>query len=171
SSATAGTKKDAYNADGSKTTWTALGTGYVSEFAKNLAILDAVDGAYCGNMMCEVSETNATCAADCPTAAQVGTTLPGCGNQVGKPTGYAAATNATAAYGTVGGLFADDRLYLDTEKTICALYLAVEFGVVTGAGNTTCGGRAPSYDVIDFTYSALALGLLGFTAPPAFVPK
>lgn len=159
--------KDAYNAASDKTAWVATNVG---EFAKNLAILDVLDGLFCGNLVCETTETNATCAADCPGAA--GTAQIGCGNQVAVNN---TATTNIGAYGTLAGMLADDRLYVDTSKTICAFYLAVEFGVVTAVGgvpsNTTCGGRAPAYDVIDFTYSALSAGLGGFTAPPAFMPK
>lgn len=90
-----------------------------------------------------------------------------CGTQVGfSSTGT---TNAMA-YGTLAGLLADDRLYLDTSKGTCAHYLAVEFGVVTAMPNQTCGGRAPSYDVIDTTYTALAVGTGGFSTDGNFTP-
>jgi len=128
-----GSAKDAYNMDASPGTWQ---TTWAPEFARNLAIIDALD-----------STINAT----------------GCGNQVlynGQPGGGGSAT--ATSYGTLAGILANDELYLDTSKGMCAFYLAVEFGVATGGGNSTCGGRSPTYDVIDFSYSALAAGLSGF---------
>lgn len=161
--------KDEYNANSDRMTW----AGYIPEFVTNLGILDVLDGGVCGNGLCETGEANIAgsgniaCASDCPGTPQVGSGI-GCGNQVGINT---AGTNALMRYGTLAGLLADDRLYLDTSRTACGLYLAVEFGVVTGGGNTTCGGRAPAYDVIDFTYSALAMGLKGFSTDGNFTPQ
>lgn len=93
-----------------------------------------------------------------------------CGNQFA----YAAATK----YGTLATVLANDALLLDTSKSTCAGatadrgYLAVEVGLVTGTANTTCGGRTLSYDVIDTTYSALAIGMLtGVTDGIAEVTK
>ncbi len=153
--------KDAYNADKSVGTWRA---SYVSEFAQNLAILDVLDGGLEGNGICEQGELVGN--DDCSTLA--GTAPLGCGNQIAYST--TGTTNVTA-YGTLAGLLADDRLYLDTSRSTCGLYLAVEFGVVTGGGNTTCGGRAPAYDVIDFTYSVTALGIRGFSTDGMFTPQ
>jgi hypothetical protein len=62
-------------------------------------------------------------------------------------------------------------------KTMCDLpnnhqnYLGVEFNVLTTAGGLTCGGREPHNDVIDTSFSALAVGLQGFDTndfTPAF---
>jgi hypothetical protein len=134
-----GPAKDAYNADGAKGTWQAT---YVPAFAPNLAVFDAVDtglsnipGAGCGN---QILYDN-TVATD-PTLANI------------------------HAYGKAAGVLADDVLYTDTAKGTCALYLAIEVEIATGGAvpHTTCGGRTPSYDVIDVTYSAVAGGLAAF---------
>lgn len=164
--------RDAYNADKDVATWV---TTWTPEFMNNLAIIDVLDGGICGNGLCEasnstgISETNANCPADCSTTATPGRV--GCGNQVlynGNAVG--GGTPAATSYQTLGGILANDELYLDTSKSTCAFYLAVEFGVATGLGNTTCGGRAPEYDVIDYSYSALAMGIKGFTTDGKFTP-
>lgn len=117
----------------------------IAEFAKNLALVDVLDKTANGG---------------------------GCGNQAfynGNPTG--GGDPAADSYTTLAGVLANDRLFLDTEKTTCAFYLAVEFGVATG-NYTTCGGRAPQYDVVDFSYSMLAAGVGGFTVTPqSITPK
>jgi len=156
--------KDAYNANSDRSTWQTM---FAAEFASNLAILDVLDGGICGNGLCETGETNVTCAADCTTTPQVGDGI-GCGNQVAINT---AGTTQAMRYGTLAGLLADDRLFVDTSRTTCGLYLAVEFGAVTTSGNTTCGGRAPAYDVIDFTLSAVGMGLKGFSTDGNFTPQ
>jgi hypothetical protein len=117
-----GAAKDAYNQDGDASNWVQT---YAPEFAKNLAIIDALDGT--------------------------------CGNQVL----YSGPASATS-YATLAGLLAGDELYLDTTLGSCQAYLAVEFEIVAGVAPTQCGGRAPSNDVIDTSYSALAAGLAGF---------
>jgi hypothetical protein len=52
---TSGPAKDAYNANSDPTTWAA---GYVPEFEKNLAIVDALDGT-CGNQLGHLAPTTA----------------------------------------------------------------------------------------------------------------
>jgi hypothetical protein len=156
--ATAGSAKDAYNADGSPGGWQAA---YVPTFMPVLAILDYLDTGY----PC----SNGTCSDD--------PTFDGCGDQVeynGMVNGSGAA--AANSYQTLAGLLADDELFLDTGKTICNLpnnqnYLGVEFNVLTTLTNT-CGGRAPLNDVIDTTYTAIAIGVNGFnvTSTPPFTP-
>jgi len=158
--------KDEYNQNGAMGTWM---SSYVVEFARNLAILDALDTGVCGNGICEVAalETAATCAADCG-----GTTVingsDGCGNQA-----FYNGSAGSAAYGQLATVLTDDEIYLDTSKKMCAGYLAVEFyiAVLGLPAPTTCGGRAPSYDVIDTTYTLAAIGVGGFnvqTFAPAF---
>jgi hypothetical protein len=161
------TAKVAYNEMTGFAQW--LVPANVGEFMKNLAFIDVLDSGICGNANCETGETNGTCAADCPTAAQVGAGN-GCGNQV-LFNGMAAGggTPTAASYQQLGTLLAEDELYLDTGKTNCSFYLGVEFGVVTGGGNSTCGGRTPTYDVIDFSFSMLAMGLKGFNT--SFAPQ
>ena len=91
------------------------------------------------------------------------TTTDGCGNQ--------AAFGIAHTYATLGGLAADDRLYLDTSQATCAQYLGVELKATGIAPSLNdCGGRKLDYDVIDTTYSALAAGVLtgvgdGISAP------
>jgi hypothetical protein len=77
-----------------------------------------------------------------------GGTGSGCGNQLGFVVAH--------SYATIAGLTADDRLYIDTSKTTCSIYLGVELNATTLQPNTDCGGRKLSYDVIDATYSAVA---------------
>src|SRR5262245_43941649 len=122
--------KNAYNVDTNIAAWQAT---YTAEFMTNLGIIDALDNP--------------------PTTLHRG-------NQV-LYNGIAGGggTPGPTSYQMLGGLLAADELYLDTSKTMCLFYLAVEFGAATSMPNTTCGGRAPSYDVIDFSYSALAAGL------------
>ena len=155
--AAAGSAKDAYNQDGSPGGWV---TAYTVEFMKNLAILDALNtGLHCVSGACTGSATEN-----------------GCGDQVeynGTVTGGGSA--APTSYQMLGGLLANDQLFLDTSKTMCDIptnhqnYLAVEFGVLTSSNNT-CGGRDPLNDVIDTSYAALAIGLQGFALDftPAF---
>ena len=156
-------KKDAYNADAMKTGWT---TTWTAEFAKNLAFLDVLDGGIQGNGLCETGETHANTPQDCPGTTDVGAVI-GCGNQLAINKNGA---NNLQAYGQLAGVLADDRLYVDTSKTQCTQYLAVELGVVGGSNHTTCGGRSPTYDVIDVTYSALALGTAGFSTDGQMTP-
>jgi hypothetical protein len=79
-------------------------------------------------------------------------------------------TAAATSYQSLATLLANDEIYLDTGKATCTFYLGVEFGVVTGGGNSTCGGRTPEYDVIDFSFSMLAMGIFGFLQP-SFEPR
>jgi hypothetical protein len=74
-----------------------------------------------------------------------------------------------SSYRLAADAFADDEIYLDTSKTSCPIYLALEIELATAGPNTelhtTCGGRMPSHDVVDMTYSMLAAGRSGFDAP------
>jgi hypothetical protein len=84
----------------------------------------------------------------------------GCGNAVR----YDPSTS-TSSYRVAADLFADDELYVDTMYASCPIYMALEMQyATTGAGtkaHTTCGGRTPSHDVVDLTYSMLAAGRNG----------
>ena len=86
----------------------------------------------------------------------------GCGNQP-----LAGDSTAAGAYDAMAGVLVDDRLRVYAGVGTCAQYLAVEGHVITAAAGTPadCGGRVPSYDAMDVTYSLLA-GLA--FAPPAF---
>ncbi len=63
-----------------------------------------------------------------------------------------------ARYAPLAAALADDQLYLDSTKAMCSEYLALERAVVYSSETITdCGGRTPNMDVIDVTYSELAL--------------
>lgn len=67
-------------------------------------------------------------------------------------------------YGLLASVFADDRLYVNgnsggAEAGQCNVYLAAELGVIGVTGfEADCGGRTPTEDVIQTSYSALAAG-------------
>jgi len=79
-----------------------------------------------------------------------------CGNQLA-----AGATATEGRYGTLGVVLSDDRLWVNTASTTCTTYLAVEANATGILTNTDCGGRRFGYDVIDTTYSVLAVGAFG----------
>jgi hypothetical protein len=79
-----------------------------------------------------------------------------CGNQLLVAT----ASMAAGAYDTLGGALTDDKLYVNSAGSTCTQYLAVEANATNVVPNTDCGGRTPNYDVIDTTYSVLAIGAL-----------
>ena len=72
-----------------------------------------------------------------------------CGNQL-----LAGATAAAGRYDALAGVLADDQIYVNTATGTCTQYFAVELNV---AGD--CGGRAPTYDTVDVTLSAAAIGM------------
>lgn len=80
-----------------------------------------------------------------------------CGNQAFAD-GDAGDSNAQR-YGALAGLLADDRLWLDTTKSTCAQYLALEVAALTKTTSSDCGGRVLVTDVIDQTYQYAAGGL------------
>jgi hypothetical protein len=162
------TAKDAYNANSMPATW----VQYVPEFAKTLGILDALDTGFCGNGRCEANEGVANplnlCTLDCgATGTGAGD---GCGNQA-LYNGGQGTTPGPMSYFTLAGILALDELYLDTSKTQCGLYLAVEFGQVSPVPNSTCGGRSLQSDVVDFSLSLTAIGIPGFSTDGMFTPK
>jgi hypothetical protein len=71
-----------------------------------------------------------------------------CGNQL-----LAGTSAAPGRYDALARVLADDRLFLNMDATSCTTYFGVELGVAN-----ECGGRTLFYDVIDVTYSALAIG-------------
>lgn len=73
-----------------------------------------------------------------------------CGNQ-------AAADASATRYALLAGALADDALVVDTTQTTCKQYLGVE---LTALAHTPadCGGRTPTENTIDITYSLLAIG-------------
>ncbi len=133
-------QRDAYNALHDPATFATaelrVGRTVTAEFAENLAIFDAFDR---------------------------GASLAGAG--CGNAALFMQPVSATS-YNTLASVLADDRLYVDTSKTSCNFYLSLEVDVVTGGAiaHTQCGGRAPSHDVIDTSYSLLISGLNGFNS-------
>lgn len=74
-----------------------------------------------------------------------------CGNQL------AADQNPDDRYSFLATVLADDQVYVNSASGTCTQYFGVELNAL-GVENTDCGGRTPLYDVIDVTYSALAIG-------------
>jgi len=66
----------------------------------------------------------------------------------------------TLRYAALANLLADDRLWIDARATACTRYLAVELAEAERPGTAAgdCGGRTPSYDVIDAFRSLLVGG-------------
>jgi hypothetical protein len=80
-----------------------------------------------------------------------------CGNQLGADPQKMDPTR----YALIAGVLAGDFLNVDTASKSCKSYLGVELKTLQGMPMADeCGGRVPSYDVIDATYSALAAGKL-----------
>lgn len=80
-----------------------------------------------------------------------------CGNQL-----LADDANPNGRYAALAGILADDQLYVNTDSGTCGTYLGLEAEVVgaLNAGDGGCGGRMPSDDIIDRSYSVLAAGIL-----------
>lgn len=77
-----------------------------------------------------------------------------CGNQL--------LASETDGYVALAGILADDRLYVNSASGKCGTYLGLE-GEIVGAlepGQGGCGGRTPTDDVIERSYSLLAAGVL-----------
>ncbi len=125
-----GNAENVYNA----TLYTS-GSNFITEMAANLAIYDAlVDEGANGNACGDNPLTN------------LASDLSGL------------ATGPTR-YTFLATVLSEDQLYVDSSQgSPCAEYLAVERNVLGGTLND-CGGRAPTVDVIDATYSAVATGL------------
>jgi hypothetical protein len=71
-----------------------------------------------------------------------------CGNQ--------AAFTPSTGYASLASLLADDVLWLDTSRSNCAQYLAVEQQALGMPASTDCGGRTLTENVMDSTYALLA---------------
>ncbi len=154
--------KKAYNEMSSKADW--LADANVTQFMGNLGIIDVLD-TFCGSGKCDAGETMATCPEDCTTA------TPGTGNGCGNQALYnfnGGSGPMDDSYQVLASILANDELFLDSSIATCHGYLAVEASLLIGPTGT-CGGRAPDYDVIDSSYSMLAMGVGGFGA--GFVPK
>jgi hypothetical protein len=77
-----------------------------------------------------------------------------CGNQLAA----APSDDGGTRYAALAGALADDQLYVDTSKNSCSQYLAVEANVLKQLGLSDCGGRTPTMDTIDVTYSVVVVG-------------
>lgn len=79
-----------------------------------------------------------------------------CGNQVRYDAAAGGADFTPAGYVTLASALADDRLFLDTTRTTCRQFFAVELTALQMMSVADCGGRAPGYDVADFLFGLLA---------------
>ena len=89
-----------------------------------------------------------------------------CGNQPG----FGALGNP--GYGTMATVLAHDWLLIDASSTECDAYLGVEASLLGLVPAGKCGGRTPSMDVVETSYSVLSgVGLAGFDdGIPAHAP-
>ncbi|HEX4452927.1 MAG TPA: hypothetical protein VH143_18760 [Kofleriaceae bacterium] len=143
--ATAGAAKDAYNADQSPGGW----MQYATEFAKNLAVVDALDGV-CGDQVLYNGVLTGGGSASAQSYLELASIL--ADDELYVDTHIGKSDSGTAAH---------------------VNYLAIELEVASGGAiaHTTCGGRDPNNDVMATTYTALAIGATGFdqtTFAPGF---
>lgn len=110
---------------------------FSSEIASNLAIYDAlVDDNNDGNACGDNAITNRV--------------------EVGSNTSLASGADR---YSLIAGVLADDQLYINSAAGgNCNQYLAAEITVLGTDLSNDCGGRTPSMDVIETTYSVVAAG-------------
>jgi hypothetical protein len=133
--------KDAYNGEADPTMWATLqlttaGDVTVTQFEANLGIIDSLDS----------DATNSGCSSARSDPA------------VEQPL-YDGTASGAAAYQGLAGALADDELYVASNVGTCTTYLGVEGAAILQQGVNDCGGRAPTYDVMDISYTALAIGL------------
>jgi hypothetical protein len=78
-----------------------------------------------------------------------------CGNQLLADAG-------DTRYAFLASVLADDRLWVHSERGECGTYLGLEAEAIGAIEDGTggCGGRSPTDDVIETSYSTLAAGLL-----------
>jgi hypothetical protein len=77
-----------------------------------------------------------------------------CGNQL-----LAAESVSEDRYSTLAGSLATDVLLIDSTDTDCSTYLGVEAELfVDSVDDGGCGGRIPTADVVDASYTVLAAG-------------
>jgi hypothetical protein len=150
SSASQAALRAAYDAAPDASAWrTTTLAGSVTierELAANLAVFDAFDR---GQSPANIPD-------------------PGCGNGLlyGPPA-------SAASYVAAADLLADDQIYVDTSKATCNVYLELEVQAASGGAlaHLTCGGRTPSHDVVDVTYSVLAAGVAGLNQAAQLAPR
>lgn len=78
--------------------------------------------------------------------------------------------DSNTSYAALAGLLADDQLYVDTARSQCDRYLALELNATLTVPYTSCGGRTLTHDVIDSSYSLLFAGATGFSGA-ALTPR
>jgi Domain of unknown function (DUF4331) len=68
--------------------------------------------------------------------------------------------DSPARYSKLATLLADDRLWVNSESTLCMQFFAVELASLTGQGEMAidCGGRTPTEDAVDVYRSLLVTG-------------
>ncbi len=76
-----------------------------------------------------------------------------CGNQI-----LAGPDAVAGRYDTLASVLANDQLIVNSASGDCSQYLAVEADVTGLLENDLCGGRTPLMDVVDTTYSVVAIG-------------
>lgn len=79
-----------------------------------------------------------------------------CGNQLLAD----AKATSPARYRALATVLADDRLWIDSESSICGEFFSVEFAALAGDDSQViyCGGRTPTDDAIDVYRSVLSMG-------------
>jgi hypothetical protein len=79
-----------------------------------------------------------------------------CGNQLLAD----AKATSPARYRSLATVLADDRLWVNSESTICGEFFSVELAALAGdtSMNIYCGGRTPNDDAIDVYRSVLSMG-------------
>jgi len=84
-----------------------------------------------------------------------------CGNQV------LAGPAGAGRYKRLADLLANDQLFVNTNSGKCTQYLAVEAVAagVPGADANDCGGRTPTENSVDVSYSLFAAGVLSLPLP------
>jgi hypothetical protein len=82
-----------------------------------------------------------------------------CGNSIG----VMGDGDAGGRYDFPATVLVDDELYVNTGSGTCSLYLAVEAAALgVGAAKGDCGGRTPTENTIDETYTLLTGGVSAF---------
>lgn len=79
-----------------------------------------------------------------------------CGNQLLADSKAA----SPARYRALATVLADDRLWINSESSICGEFFSVEFAALGGDDSKVifCGGRTPNDDAIDVYRSVLSMG-------------
>jgi hypothetical protein len=83
-----------------------------------------------------------------------------CGNSVGV---MGDGVDGGNRYSFIASVLADDELYVNSTSGTCGLYLAAEanaLGLSAAAGD--CGGRTPTEDVVDESYTLLTAGVTAY---------